>query len=59
MKVFFRGVMTGVINLLREIADENAYQRHLRVHGRVHSGAEWRRFSDDRLARKFAQSKCC
>jgi hypothetical protein len=55
MRAFLRGVMT----LLREIADENAYQRHLRAHGRVHSGAEWRRFLDERLARKFAQSKCC
>jgi hypothetical protein len=55
MKAFLRGVM----NLLREIADENAYQRHLQVHGRVHSAAEWRRFLDERLARKFAQSKCC
>ena len=48
-----------MIALLREIADENAYERHLRAHGRVHSAAEWRRFLDDRLARKFAQSKCC
>ena len=55
MRAFFRGVMA----LLREIADENAYERHLRAHGRAHSGAEWRRFSDERLARKFAQSKCC
>jgi hypothetical protein len=55
VKAFFR----GVIALLREIADENAYERHLRSQGRVHSAAEWRRFSDERLARKFAQSKCC
>ncbi len=59
MKALFRGVITGVIKLLREIADENAYERHLRAHGRVHSGAEWRRFLDERLARKFAQGKCC
>ena len=55
MRAFLRYVMT----LLREIADENAYQRHLRAHGRVHSGREWRRFLDERLARKFAQGKCC
>jgi hypothetical protein len=55
VKAFFRSVLA----LLREIADENAYQRHLRSHGRVHSAVEWRRFSDERLARKFAQSKCC
>lgn len=55
MRAFFRGVLT----LLREIADENGYQRHLRAHGVKHSGAEWRKFSDERLARKFAQSKCC
>jgi hypothetical protein len=55
MRAFFR----GVLSLLREIADENAYQRYLHAHGLVHSGEEWRRFSDQRLARKFAQGKCC
>jgi len=54
-----RALLRGVLALLREIADENAYHRHLRVHGRAHSAAEWRRFSDERLARKFAQGKCC
>jgi hypothetical protein len=55
MKAFLRGVLA----LLREIADENAYRRYLASHGRAHSGEEWRRFSDERLARKFAQGKCC
>ncbi len=55
MRAFLRGVMI----LLREIADENAYERHLRAHGQPHSGEEWRRFLDERLARKFAQGKCC
>ena len=39
-----------VIALLRELGDENAYSRHLRTHGRKHSGAEWRRISDARGA---------
>jgi len=26
-----------IVALLRELADENAYQRHLEQHGRVHS----------------------
>jgi hypothetical protein len=51
--------LRGLLTLLREIADENAYQRHLSAHGRVHSAEEWRRFSDARLAQKFAQGKCC
>ena len=55
MKRLWRGVMA----LLREIADENAYERHLRAHGRTHSPEEWRRFLDERLAHKFAQGKCC
>jgi hypothetical protein len=59
MRTFLRGVLSGVINLLREIADENAYQRHLRADNLAHSPAEWRRFLDERLARKFAQGKCC
>jgi hypothetical protein len=48
-----------ILALLRELADENAYQRHLVVHGRVHSGEEWRRFSEERLRAKYARAKCC
>lgn len=45
--------------ILREISDESAYERHLRAHGRLHSGEEWRLFSDERMARKYARAKCC
>ena len=48
-----------VLELLREIGDENAYQRHLRAHGREHSAAEWRKFSDGRMREKYRRGKCC
>ncbi len=48
-----------LIAILREIGDENAYARHLAAHGRQHSREEWRRFSEERLAAKFARAKCC
>jgi hypothetical protein len=48
-----------VLTLLREIGDENAYQRHLAARGREHSGAEWRRFSEERMRAKYARAKCC
>ncbi len=48
-----------LVALLRELADENAYQRHLDAHGRVASGEEWRRFSEERLRAKYARAKCC
>jgi hypothetical protein len=54
-----RALCRTILAILREISDESAYQRHLRFHGREHSGPEWRRFSDERLARKFARAKCC
>ncbi len=44
---------------LREIGDENAYQRHLKMHNRIHSGAEWRLFCDERMRAKYARAKCC
>ena len=47
------------LELLRELADENAYRRHLEAHGRAHSGAEWRRFSEERMREKYARAKCC
>jgi hypothetical protein len=48
-----------VLALLRELGDENAYRRHLATHGREHSGAEWRRFSEERMRAKYARAKCC
>jgi len=48
-----------VIGLLRELGDETAYVRHLKVHGREHSAEEWRRFSDERFREKYARAKCC
>lgn len=48
-----------LLALLRELADENAYQRHLDAHGRPPSREEWRRFSDERLRAKYARAKCC
>jgi hypothetical protein len=55
MSAFLRTVW----RILREIADENAYQRHLQFHRRTHSASEWRTFCDKRLLRKYAQGKCC
>ena len=48
-----------VMALLRELADENAYQRYLTAHGCKHSGEEWRRFSEQRLNAKYSRAKCC
>ncbi len=48
-----------LVGLLRELSDESAYERHLKSHGRSHSAAEWRRFSEERLRAKYARAKCC
>ena len=45
--------------LLRELADENAYRRHLSSRRQPHSAAEWRLFSDRRLRNKYGRPKCC
>ena len=54
-----RAFLRGVLHLLREIADENAYERHLAAHGITHSPEEWRKFLDYRLQQKYARAKCC
>jgi hypothetical protein len=51
--------LTLLYGILREIADENAYARHLAAHNRPHSSEEWRRFSDERMREKYARAKCC
>jgi hypothetical protein len=45
--------------ILRELADETAYQRHLKAVGRPPSPEEWRRFADERLRTRYARAKCC
>lgn len=55
----WKGVLRIVVGILKEISDESAYQRHLRAHGVRHSGAEWRRFSEERLKQKYQRAKCC
>jgi hypothetical protein len=48
-----------IVDLLRELGDENAYRRHLAAHGRAPSRAEWKRFSDERLRARYVRPKCC
>ena len=54
-----RRLLAFLHDLLRELADENAYRRHLAAHGRTHSAEEWRRFSDERLRARYMRAKCC
>lgn len=54
-----RGALRLLLGVLRELADENAYARHLRAQGCEHSGDEWRRFSDAHLRAKYLRAKCC
>jgi hypothetical protein len=54
-----RALIRILIGLARELSDESAYARHLRAHGRAHSGEEWRRFSEERLRAKYTRAKCC
>ncbi len=48
-----------LMGILREIGDERAYQRHLAAHHCEPSGAEWRKFSEERMRQKYANAKCC
>ena len=52
-------LLAFVRDLARELADENAYSRHLSWHRRSHSRSEWKAFCDSRLASKYKQGKCC
>ena len=58
MKIF-RKIAAGVLELLREIGDENAYARYLFVHKAAPSAEAWRRFSDQRHRAKYQRAKCC
>ncbi len=48
-----------LLAILRELADENAYQRYLSARGLAPSPEAWRCFSNARLAARFERPKCC
>lgn len=48
-----------VMGILHELSDETAYRRHLAARGVAASGAEWRRFSEERLKQKYQRARCC
>ena len=48
-----------LLAILRELADENAYQRHLRIHSRQDSPGEYRRFQTEHFKAKYQRAKCC
>lgn len=48
-----------IAGILREIGDENAYERYLKAHGRKHSREEWQHFWDEWLCDKYTKPKCC
>jgi hypothetical protein len=47
------------MGILREIADQNAYERHLKHCGVAHSASEWKRFTEHRFRMKYSQGRCC
>lgn len=59
MKQFLRELKQILVGILDEITDQNAYRRHLAAHGTQHSGAEWRKFCDERWKAKAARARCC
>ncbi len=46
-------------NLVQELSDQAAYERHLNLTGRAASAEEWKRFADGRYRRKYQNAKCC
>jgi hypothetical protein len=59
VKALLLALWRNVLGIMREISDENAYQRHLEWHGTAHSPEEYRRFAEHRLAAKYQRAKCC
>jgi hypothetical protein len=55
MKNFFE-ILRGIID---ELTDQSAYRRHLLAHRAMHSGEEWRKFSDERYQAKSTRPRCC
>ena len=54
-----RRIVHVLIAVLRELADEAAYRRHLSRSGGEDSAQAWRRFTDRRYARRYGGPRCC
>ena len=54
-----RGFGRFILQLVRELADEAAYARHLARNGATASAHEWRRFSEERMLSRYSRPKCC
>jgi hypothetical protein len=52
-------LMRLIRDLTHELSDEAAYARYLAATGRLHSGEEWRTFTDRHYRRKYQNAKCC
>jgi hypothetical protein len=48
-----------ILELLRELSDENGYRRHLAAHNAAPSPEQWRHYCDCRFKAKYARAKCC
>ena len=59
MKALLLAFWRNVKGVMREIADENAYERYLAWHGTTRSPEEYRRFAEHRLGAKYKRAKCC
>jgi hypothetical protein len=59
VKAILLAIWRNITGTMREIADENAYARHLAWHHTTHSPEEYRRFAEHRLAAKYKRAKCC
>ena len=45
--------------ILREIGDENAYDRYLLTRRLTPSRENWQAFSEQRMCAKYRKPKCC
>jgi hypothetical protein len=54
-----RRILWFLLDLAREIGDENAYRRYLAQNHTSPSGAAWRSFCDSRLRARYSRAKCC
>jgi hypothetical protein len=59
MIALFRALLHNVAGVIAELADQNAYRRHLAAHGVAHSADEWRRFQDEHWQAKARRGRCC
>jgi hypothetical protein len=59
VKARLAGVVRTIAAIMRALADEDAYARHVARHGGGRRESDWAKFVDERFRARNGRGRCC